>query len=155
MSILVVISIKLQLLHQPHPLILTKFEGLPSEHPSLLNLLHFPNYRFPTVRINVHEYQGILDEVALHQFIEGTLATETGGVVDLQQPSFTLRINHDVKPKYLEAHIILKVMGLAHPIFVSEVGLPTYQRFYDDILYICPYLSRVYTGFLESLEELS
>lgn len=54
--------------------------------------------------------------------------------VGLQQPGLELTVQHDIKPQYFEAHVVLLVLWLQSLVQVGEVGLEAKKRLYDYLL---------------------
>ncbi len=52
----------------------------------------------------IKHVDGVCDKVLLDGEVEGRVSGKRGRLVDLEQPGFALRVDEDIKPKYLEAH---------------------------------------------------
>jgi hypothetical protein len=119
MSILVLIPLPLQLHYYSQPLILIIFDDFSCQDSDLLLMFYFLNSTIPIRCRDIHQDKSISNEVTLHQLIEGTFATKAWSVVYFNKPGLAVIVNHNVETKHLEAHIVLKVVGLTHTVLMS------------------------------------
>ena len=68
--------------------------------------------------------------------IQGCVAVEGGGVVDLEKPGITITIDKDVETKDLEAHIVVDITRLRCPVMMDQVWLDRYERFHDHVSHL-------------------
>jgi len=73
--------------------------------------------------VEVHELDGVSNDVELELVVERRVGGERGRVVDLQQPDFVLVVDNYVHSEDLEAHVVFVVVGLATLVVVRQNGL--------------------------------
>ena len=104
---------------------------------------------------DIHQDEGVPDEVALNQLVDGCFGAEAGSVVNLQQVELALVVEHEVKAEDLEAHVVRRVVGLGHAVLVLQVRLSCYNCLHYCVLDSSPVLMGRQSHRLERLEKLS
>lgn len=107
MFIFVVVSPPLQLRNNFRAFLPVVLDCLASEDPGLLLLLDSSDHGIAVLWSHVHEHQSILYEIALYEFVEGTLAAEAWRIVDFEQPGSLVTVDHDVEAQNLKTHVVL------------------------------------------------
>ena len=74
-----------------------------------------------------------MHQLGLNFEIEWTLGCQTGCVIHFDQPRLEVCVHHDVKPKDLEAKLVLNILGLTAPVQMPERGLSCYQSLDDHV----------------------
>ena len=69
---------------------------------------------------DVHDLEGIFDQIVLYFVIKGRIGCETGRVVNLDDIGVTLVVNHDIKTENVEAHVARVVFRLWKFILVAH-----------------------------------
>jgi hypothetical protein len=95
---------------QPHPLLWSVFLALSRQHPVLYLLI--PSYLHILLPLlgDVDQIKGITDEILLDVSVEGSVCSETGGVVDLKEVWVEFVVYHHIKSQHFETHVIAEVV---------------------------------------------
>ena len=131
------------------------YQPFTCEYPSILFLFKLGKYPIPTLRVNIHEIQGIPNQITFNQLIKRSVSGKAGRMIDLEQMTLIVTIKHKVKSKYLKAHIGSNITWLTHPVLMLEVRLARNHGLDNDLLNISPKLMRLQAHVLKCLEKLS
>lgn len=94
------------------PLLGSILSSLAGHHPLLYLSISLCLEVFLALLVDVEDGHCISNKILLNVLVKGSVCSEAGRVVDLQQVWVELVVEHDVEPQYLEAHVVGKVVGV-------------------------------------------
>ena len=106
MILLVFLTRLLQLLDLTPSFFLGKFDRLAGENSALVGLSGFLHGLVSCLRVDIHQHQGVSNEIRLDKLVKGSISTERWRMVNLQEIDLTVGIDHEIEAKNLKTHII-------------------------------------------------
>ena len=111
-----------------------------SSYGGLLLGLQLVMYLLAVLHRHLQYVEHVLDQVGLHLLVDRGVMIEGGQVVDLQEPRLQLPVQHDVEAEELVADV--RLAWLCRLVVVLQLWLDSNDRFYDNVLDLCPDLVR-------------
>ena len=116
------------------PLLGSILPSLAWHHPLLYLSISLGLKVFLAFLVDVEEGHCIRNKILLNVLVKGSVCSEAGRVVDLQQIWVELVVEHDVKPQYLEAHVVGEVVGVDWGDWIAQGGVTSDYRFDEDVV---------------------
>ena len=71
---------------------------------------------------NVQKEESLFDKIFLDGFVQRSISSKAGGVIDLKEKGFQMFIKHNIKAKNMKTVIIGKVVSLTQPVEMIKHG---------------------------------
>lgn len=106
MFFLILISFSLKLSYLPFSLVRCEFGSFACKNSAIKYFFGCSLCFISGSSGNIHEDEGVSDEVAFDEMIKWSLSGEAGGIIDFKKVEFVSIINHKIKSQDFKAHII-------------------------------------------------
>ena len=107
-----------------------------SSYCRLLLGLQLVMYPLSVLHGHLQDLEHVLDQVRLHLLVHRCVMIEGGQVVDFQEPRLQLPVQHDVEAEEFVADV--RLTWLSRLVVMLQLRLDGDDRFYDNVLDLCP-----------------
>lgn len=101
----------------------------------------------------IHNLEGVLDQIALDIEVYGGGCRETRGAINLKKDRLHLVVDHKIEAEHLKAHVIVDIEGLTTHILMTQMRDPRTHSLHRHLLNLLPEQVHILATILKQLKN--